>query len=50
MVISQKLCDERHDNIEKEFGAMRKALWTLIILHVTVLGTVIGVLVKALAN
>jgi hypothetical protein len=50
MTISQKLCDERHENIGKEFKAVWKVLWTLIFLHFTVLITVIGVLVKALAR
>lgn len=49
MTISQKLCDERHTKIGEEFKNMKKILWTLIVLHFTVLGTVIGVLVKALA-
>lgn len=57
MTISQKLCDERHDNIDKEFKRGRermngfdKKLWTIIILMIANLGTVIGVLVKALVK
>lgn len=57
MTISQKLCDERHDNIDKEFKRMRermngldKKLWALILLMVANLGSLIAFLIKATAR
>ena len=51
MTFNPKLCDERHDNIGKEFQAVWKRLngqdrklWIIIALHITTLLTVIGFL------
>lgn len=57
MTISQKLCDERHDNIGKEFKRGRdrmdgldKKLWAIIILLITNLVGIIAFFVRASAQ
>lgn len=57
MTISQKLCDERHDNIDKEFkrgrermNGLEKKLWAIIILLITNLMGLIIFFVKASAR
>jgi len=49
-----RLCEERHENIKKEFEAMwkhmngtEKKLWAIIILLVSNLAGLIGVLLKS---
>lgn len=51
---NQKFCDERHQYIKEEFGAVwkrmngtEKKLWTIIILLVANLAGLIGVLLKS---
>ena len=50
---SNRFCDDRHKNIDKEFKAVwtrmngfDKKLWAIIVLIMANLGTVIGILVK----
>lgn len=57
MTYNQKLCDERHENIDREFEITRlkmngfdKKLWTIILLLIANLAGLVGFLIKAMAK